>query len=271
MADVYLTIADAGNDVVGPLADILERRAADPQQRAMREDYLAGVGFGAGARVVEVGCGTGAVARALAARADVGEVVGVDPSPVFLERARELAGGLPGLSFVEGDARKLPFDADWADVVVCHTVLCHVPGPEAALAEACRILRPGGRLAVFDGDYATTTFATGPVDPLQACAQACLEALVHDPWLARRLPALLRDAGFADLRLRGHSYLEAPASDGYLLALADRGADALLAAGRVGAETAAALKAEARRRCAAGEFFGHIAYLSAIATKPGGA
>ena len=271
MPDVYLTIAAAGPDVVGPLVDILERRAADPQQRAMREDYLARVDFGRGARVVEVGCGSGAVARALAGRPEVGEVVGVDPSPVFLARARELAGDLPGLSFVEGDARALPFDAGFADVVVCHTLLCHVPEPAAALAEAWRILRPGGRLAVFDGDYATTTCATGPADPLQACAQACLETLVHDPWLARRLPVLLRGAGFADVRLRGHSYVEAPASDGYLLALIDRGADALLATGRVGAAAAAAFKAEARRRCDDAEFFGHIAYISAIAQKPGDA
>lgn len=271
MPDVYLTIAAAEPDVVGVLADILERRAADPQQRAMREDYLAGVDFGRGARVVEVGCGSGAVARALAARADVGDVVGVDPSPGFLERARELAADLPELSFVEGDAAALPFDDGWADVVVSHTVLCHVAEPAVALAEASRILRPGGRLAVFDGDYATTTVATGPADPLQACVQACLETVVHDPWLARRLPALLRDAGFADMRLRGHSYVEAPSSDGYLLTLVDRGADALHAAGRVGAETVAALKAEARRRCVAGEFFGHIAYISAIALKPGDA
>jgi SAM-dependent methyltransferase len=53
-------------------------------------------------------------------------------------------------------------------VVVFHTILCHVPGPHLALAEAARVLRPGGWLAVFDGDYATTTLALHPSDPLQA-------------------------------------------------------------------------------------------------------
>jgi SAM-dependent methyltransferase len=267
MPDVYLTIASAGDDLVGPLAEILEQRAADPRQRAMREAYLADVEFPPGARVLEIGCGPGPVARELAARPGVREVVGVDPSPEFLARAKELAAGLANLTFVEGDGRALPFDEGEFDVVVCHTVLCHVPGPEAVLAETVRVLRPGGMLAVFDGDYITTTVATGPFDPLQACAESCRENLVHDPWLARRLPVLLGEAGFTDLRLRGHSYVEAPASDGYLLSLIDRGADALVAAGRVGAEAAAALKTEARRRCEAGTFFGHIAYVSAVARK----
>jgi hypothetical protein len=48
----------------------------------------------------------------------------------------------------------------------------------------------------------------------------------------------------------------------------DLGADALVAAGRIGADLASALKAEARRRVAAGEYFGHIAYLSLVARKP---
>jgi hypothetical protein len=61
--------------------------------------------------------------------------------------------------------------------------------------------------------------------------------------------------------------VEAPSSGGYLLAIIDRGADALLAGGRIAAETADALKAEARRRSDAGEFFGHIAYASLIAQK----
>jgi ubiquinone/menaquinone biosynthesis C-methylase UbiE len=63
----------------------------------------------------------------------------------------------------------LTFDAATFDVAVFHTTLCHVPTLEAALREARRVLRPDGWLAVFDGDYATTTVAIAPADPLQAC------------------------------------------------------------------------------------------------------
>lgn len=264
MADVYATIDEADQSVQVQLADILELRAADLQQRAMLEDYLADLPLPRGARVLEIGCGPGPVARALAARPGIGDVVGIDPSPVFIERARMRAEGIPNLSFVTGDGRELPFDDRCFDAVVCHTSLCHIPGPELVIAEARRVTAPAGLLAIFDGDYATTTVAIDDHDPLQACAAGAIDALVHDRWLVRRLPGLVREAGFGVIRVRSHGYVET-AEPHYMLTIVDRGADALVAAGRVGAPTAEALKAEARHRAEAGEFYGHIAYASLIA------
>lgn len=264
MPDVYATITEADPAVVEQLADILELRAADPQQRELRDAYLSELPFD-GACVVEVGCGTGAVARDLAARPGVAEVVGVDPSRVLLARARELGGEV---SYVEGDGRALPLEDASFDVVDFHTTLCHIPEPERALSESWRVLRPGGRLVVFDGDYATTTMSTGPFDPLQACADAVVDFLVHDPYLVRSLPRLAAAAGFEVERLRGHSYVEAPASGGYMVTLAERGAVILADAGRISRATADALAAEARRRSDEGVFFGHIAYASLVARKP---
>jgi ubiquinone/menaquinone biosynthesis C-methylase UbiE len=88
----------------------------------------------------------------------------VDPSPGFLVVARELSAGIPNLDFLEGDAKALPFDDGSFDAVVFHTTLCHVPDPDVALGEAFRVLGTGGRLAVFDGDYATVTCASGHAD-----------------------------------------------------------------------------------------------------------
>jgi hypothetical protein len=70
------------------------------------------------------------------------------------------------------------------------------------------------------------------------------------------------------VRLRSHGYVENEAP-GYILTLIDRGADTLVAAGGLAEPAAQALKAEARRRVDAGEFFGHIAYASLIARRPG--
>jgi SAM-dependent methyltransferase len=265
--DVYATITEADSDVLERLGEIIELRAADPQQAAMREAYFAEIDFPAGARVLEVGCGTGPVARALAAWPGVGEVLGADPSPQFVARARELAEDIGNLAFVEADGRALPLEDASFEVVVFHTTLCHVPEPERALAEAGRVLRPGGTLAVFDGDYATTTCANGNFDPLQVCVEAAVDFLVHDRWLARRLLGLVEEAGFEPGRLRSHGYVEAPRG-GYMLALVERGAEALQSLGRIGAEAAAALQEEARRRSDAGEFFGHIAYVSLLARRP---
>jgi cyclopropane fatty-acyl-phospholipid synthase-like methyltransferase len=79
--DVYATIADADEEVQARIASILELRAADPQQRAMVDSYLSRVQLGSSARVLEIGCGTGAVTRVLARRPGVAEAVGVEPTP----------------------------------------------------------------------------------------------------------------------------------------------------------------------------------------------
>jgi ubiquinone/menaquinone biosynthesis C-methylase UbiE len=266
--DVYATITQAEPAVLEGLAQILELQAADRQQLEMREAYLAGIEFPSGARVVEVGCGTGAVTRALAARPGVAEAVGVDPSPVFLAKARQVAVAAPNVTFIQGDARQLPLNDCSFDVAVFHKALCHVPGPERALAEAHRILRSGGWLAVFEGDYATATCACGDRDPLQACIEAAVDLLAHDRFLVRRLPQLVHAAGFELERLRGHTHVEAPSSNGYMLGIVDRGADALCVSGRISLETAESLKAEAHRRSDHGQFFASIAYASLTAREP---
>ena len=269
MPDIYIRVKEASPQILEGLMRALELRAADTQQRAMLNAYLTDAALPLGARLLEVGCGTGAVSRVLATWPGVRETIGVDPSPVFVAKARELAAGLTALAFEEADGRSLPFGGDTFDAVVFHTTLCHVPGPEVMLREAVRVLRPGGRVAVFEGDYATGTLATRAGDPLDACAEAFREHFVHDPWLVRRLPALLRATGAQLQSVRSYGYVEAPTPGFMLASWVDLGADALAASGRIGPDMAAALKAEARRRIASGEYFGHIAYMSLVARKPG--
>jgi cyclopropane fatty-acyl-phospholipid synthase-like methyltransferase len=74
MPDVYAAIATADEAVQERLADVLEMRAADPQQRAMLDSYLDDLALPGGARVLDLSCGTGAAARTLAQRPEVGEV-----------------------------------------------------------------------------------------------------------------------------------------------------------------------------------------------------
>ena len=125
-------------------------------------------------------------------------------------------------------------------------------------------------MSAFDGDYATATCACGDYDPLQTCVEACLDALVHDRWLVRRLPRLVRAAGFDLLRFRSYSYVEAPSREGlHARARRSRGRSPRVVRPSSREGGADALKAEARRRSDAGEFFGHIAYASLLGRKPG--
>jgi ubiquinone/menaquinone biosynthesis C-methylase UbiE len=74
---------------------------------------------------------------------------------------RSWAWTCPPLSFQEADGKGLPFPASTFDVVVLHTVLTPVPGPDALLAKVCRVLRRQGSVGIEDGDFSTATVAIG--------------------------------------------------------------------------------------------------------------
>jgi cyclopropane fatty-acyl-phospholipid synthase-like methyltransferase len=84
MPDIYVRVTEAAPEILEALANALEMRAADPQQRAMLQTYLRDAALPHGAQVLEVGCGTGAVTRVLATWPGVREVIGVDPSPTSI-------------------------------------------------------------------------------------------------------------------------------------------------------------------------------------------
>jgi ubiquinone/menaquinone biosynthesis C-methylase UbiE len=266
MPDVWATVAEQDEETQKRLAEVLETRGADPEQQELRNAFLDDIAFPGVATVLEVGCGTGVLTRRLAELPNVGEVVGVDVAGALLAVAAELASGLPNVSFTEADARALPFGDESFDAVVFDSTLTHVPGPDEALAEAFRVLRRRGLLAAFEGDYATTTVALGADDPLQACVDAMLSGSVHDRWIVRRLPRLVRACGFDVSRLRSFGYVDLDGS--YMPTIVDRGVDVLHAAGQIADDAASALKAEARRRVETGTWFGHIAYASIVAVKP---
>jgi SAM-dependent methyltransferase len=266
MPDVWSMVGELDAATRERLAGVLETRGADPQQQAMRRSFLADIAFPPRAHVLEVGCGTGVLSRALARWPGINSVVGVDTAPSLLDKARELAADLANLAFQEADGRSLPFEAGAFDVVIFDSTLSHVAQPEGALAQAFRVLRPAGWLGIFDGDYATTTVALGDDDPLQACVSAMMANSVHDRWLVRRLPALVRGCGFEGVSFRSHGFVETTGE--YMATIVDRGADILRGFGQIHDDTAAALKSEARRRLRAGTFFGHLASASLVARKP---
>ena len=99
---------------------------------------------------LDIGCGTGFLSLELWARGH--RVTGVDFAPAMLDRARAKAAERgASIGFEEADAEALPFAAASFDLAVSRHLLWTLPDPEAAIDEWVRILRPGGRLVVVDG------------------------------------------------------------------------------------------------------------------------
>ena len=102
-----------------------------------------------GMRLLDLGCGPGTISVGLADAVAPGELYGIDmePSQVEMAGAAASAGGHANARFRTGDVANLPFDDAAFDVAHCHALLNHVPDTRAVLAEAKRVLKPGGLFA----------------------------------------------------------------------------------------------------------------------------
>ena len=110
--------------------------------RGFIDDLLDAAGVKPGMRVLDLACGPGLVASGAAERGTL--PVGLDFSSAMVALAR---ADHPGIRFEEGDAEVLPFADESFDAVVANFGIHHVAEPNRALAEARRVLRPGGRAA----------------------------------------------------------------------------------------------------------------------------
>jgi ubiquinone/menaquinone biosynthesis C-methylase UbiE len=249
----------------------LELRAQSEDERAARAAYLELLGIAPGERVLEVGCGSGAVLRDVARRvAPDGVAVGLDPSALFLIVARELAerdGVADQTDFKEGDARSLPFaDAEF-DVVLAVTALSHVPNGDSAIPEMVRVTRPGGRVGVFDLD--TDAFLVSHPDRTltRRIIAAGSDHGTANGWIGRRLPGLLVEAGLDDVRVRGFASLEREV-DGFYATVAERRSERAVQAGAIGAEERQRWLDQLHAEQAAGRFLAGQLHIFAWGIRP---
>jgi ubiquinone/menaquinone biosynthesis C-methylase UbiE len=262
------------DNMLATLVTRFEARGKNPRFAKMLGDYLDAMGIDRTARVLDMGCGTGLAARAIARReAFSGHITGVDLSPYLVAAARRLASEerlAEHLEFLAGDVRTLNFAHGSFDAVVAHTLLSHVEDPLAVLKEAARVVRPGGMIGIFDGDYASLTF--DHPDPVKGKAydEALISALVTNSRVMRQLPRLLQAAG-----------LELVASASYVLSeigKADFWASAIDAYRKLVAKAGVMTERDANAWAAAlqgdsdaGIFFGSSNYYAYVARRPKGA
>jgi ubiquinone/menaquinone biosynthesis C-methylase UbiE len=97
--------------------------------------------------------------------------------------------------FQLGDAHRLDFGDDQFDVVIGHTLLSHVRDPVAVLREMARAVRPEGTVAIFDGDYASLTYAHPDREFGRRMDAALAAATFNNPFVVRDLARLLPEVG----------------------------------------------------------------------------
>jgi ubiquinone/menaquinone biosynthesis C-methylase UbiE len=170
--------------VFGPWAEELLRRAAPPP----------------GARVLDVGCGTGVVTRTAARIVGPrGAVTGLDMNPAMLEIARHIPveEGSARTTWVQSAADRIALPDATFDLITCQQVLQFVPDRAAVLREFRRLLAPGGRVAL-------ATWAAADLHPFQQAVDVAIARHTGQPALVAgfalsnpdEIRCLLEDAGF---------------------------------------------------------------------------
>lgn len=179
-----------------PSYDSYMRRMTFGRERTLREMTVSLAQVKPGARVLEVGCGTGTLTLAAKRQAGPsGKVFGIDIIPGMVELSQQKAAQAnEDITFQFGSIDDIPFSANQFDVVMCSFMIFHMSEMmrSKGIAEIYRVLKPQGRLLVLD--------LASPTQPLpRAIAQLLLGGMLqHD---LRELLPLMEASGFSDVEI----------------------------------------------------------------------
>jgi len=175
------------------LIHLLDRADTLPGAAELRARTYELLRLRSGARVADVGCGSGLAVAELGAR--WADAVGVDADPAMVAAARARHHGA---DFREGDATALPFADGELDAYRADKLFHEVGVPAVAVAEARRVLAVGGRIVLVGQDWPSFAVDSDRPELTGRIVQA-RAAAVTSPWVARSYRNLLLDAGFAEV------------------------------------------------------------------------
>jgi SAM-dependent methyltransferase len=159
------------------------------------------------ARVLDLGCGQGNTTRCLADALAPRECIGVEYDPALVDYAQTRPENPSCVQFQQGDATRLPFPDASFDVAFCRYLLIHIADPMAVVREMMRVVKPGGFVVAYEGDFTSTGTSHPPCDALDTLHRAW-RGLFQNPPAGRRLVHYLREAGASDIRAGAWTGLE---------------------------------------------------------------
>jgi 2-polyprenyl-3-methyl-5-hydroxy-6-metoxy-1,4-benzoquinol methylase len=199
--DVWGRTADIDDSALAVMAARLENRAKHPFFRGVIADYIGDLEPERIEHALEIGCGTGVVSRRLAATEGFrGAITATDMSAYLIEAARRHAaaeGVGERITFDVGSATELRAGNGAYDLIIAHTLFSHAADPVAILRECARLLRPDGRLLIFDRDFASSALSLDSHVAAKIDIADVARAFAAQPYIMRQLPKLLTDVGFA--------------------------------------------------------------------------
>jgi len=265
-------------DLLDVIAKRLEVRGAHPFFRQVLADYLGAMEIDGARRVLDLGCGTGIVARTVARRRlgtggrFAGNITGIDLSPYLAQAAARFAaeeGVSDRVTFRAGDCRSLNIPAGEFDAVIAHTLVSHVDDPLAVLKEAARVVRPGGMVTIFDGDFASLTFALEDAAKTTAHDAKVIAGIVTSPHVMRQMPRLLRQAGLEPAKTFAYVKADIGQAD-FWLSAAEAFAKLLPKSGAMTEDEANRWLQSLKQASDDGVFFAASNYYTYIARRPAG-
>jgi len=192
---------DAAADVPA-YVEALEAFDAIPELQELKALGRERGGIAPGTSVLDVGCGFGLETLRLAALAAPGKVAGIDKSADFIAAgvARAAAAKI-AIDFRVGDAEALPYADASFDCVRAERLLIYLADPARAVAEMKRVAKAGGRIALIEPDFGTTTINL-PDRPMVRRALAHeADTAVSQSWLPGPLQEMLRDLGLTNIEV----------------------------------------------------------------------
>ena len=234
-----------------------------------------------GMRVLEVGCGTGSIARQVAARVAPGEVIGVDGQQVQLDTATRLSAehGIGNLKFRRGDAAELDLPDCGFDGAYCRFLLEHVMNPFDVVREMARVVRPGGWVCACEWENGCDVVypASPAVEKVWQALYDLQRAMGGDAFVARKLYQILTEAELSSVKVDALAWTIAAHEKERLLTYTDgareiigQGRERLLAEKSVTSELLEQAEAEYARLLDDPATFVMGACICATGTKAGG-